>query len=123
MLQLRLAGDPTQLAMYNKVRYFKAVTLTGALALTLYQKSLLDKKYMYLNRFTPEPTTLQVRLQQEAEMFKANSYQEPSVDQRKDRLEDPKLRMIYSQFYQLGPQDHIDDETDFNPPEHKEHWG
>ena len=123
MMQVGLTGVHANLAAYNKVRYFKSMTLAGAIAFSLYQKTQLDSKYTYLNRFIPEPTTLQTKLQQEAEMYRANGYKQPTISQRKDRVEDPRLAEIYSQFYQLGPQDHVDDETDFNPPEHQEHWG
>ena len=38
------------------------------------------------------------------------------------KLEDPNSQTLYSQLYQLAPQQNIDEENDFNVAEYKEHY-
>lgn len=104
------------------MRAFKTISLAGGLLFGLYEWSNLQRKWKYIDRFYPEPTQLQKTLEKEALVYKENKYRMPSVEERMRLLENPSLTRQYSQFYQLAPQRHLDDYTDFNAPEHKEHW-
>ena len=54
-------------------------------------------------------------------MFKEHNYQTSSVEDKLRKLEDPNLRLIYSQMYQLPPQKYADPDNNVNAPDHKEH--
>ena len=117
--QLSLTGHPELLQRYKTVRMFKTVTLAGGLAFSMYELSNLKRKWKYIDRLYPEPTQLQKRLELEAMQYKENKVKVLSVEERMQLLENPNLLRQYSQFYQLPPQRHKDEWTDYNAPEHK----
>jgi len=59
----------------------------------------MRKQWTYYDRFYPEATELQKTLSREAMMFKEQNYQLSSVEDKLKKLEDPNVRMIYSQMY------------------------
>jgi hypothetical protein len=85
------------------VRAFKTITFAGALALGTYEMWSLRKQWTYYDRFYPEPTELQKTLLRDAMMFKERTYQASSIDEKLLKVEDPEVRLIYSQMYQLPP--------------------
>jgi len=107
--------------MYRRVRLLKAATFFGALALSSYELMNMRKQWTYYDRFYPEATELQKTLSREAVMFKEHFYQTSSVEDKLRKLEDPSVRMIYSQMYQLPPQKYADPDNNVNAPDHKEH--
>ena len=120
--QLGLTGKADQLGLYKKVRVFKTSTLVLGLGIGLYEFSQLKKKLKYIDRVYPEPTQLQRQLEIEAQQYKENKVVVKSVQERMQLLQNPQARTKYSQFYQLPPQRHKDEYTDFNAPSHAEHW-
>lgn len=85
------------------MRAFKTITFAGALALGTYEMWSLRKQWTYYDRFYPEPTELQKTLLRDAMMFKERTYQASSIDEKLLKVEDPEVRLIYSQMYQLPP--------------------
>ena len=106
------------------MRYFKTAAFAGAISLGLWELSSLRKKWLYYDRFYPEPTQLQQKLKQEAMMFKESNYEESSIEDKLANLEDPELRQKYKQMYMLKPQRYYETEKadDVNPEGHQEHW-
>jgi hypothetical protein len=84
----------------------------------------LKKKWLYYDRFYPEPTQLQQKLKQEAMMFKESNYQESSIEEKLAKVEDYELRQKYKQMYMLKPQNYVETERadDVNSEDHAEHW-
>jgi hypothetical protein len=117
-----LSGHESSLARYKQVRALKTLSLTGGMMFGLYEISLLKQKWKYIDRLYPEPTQLQKTLEKEALQYKENKYTVSSIAEKMLKLEDPNIQRKYSQFYQLAPQRNIDEENEFNPPEHKEHY-
>ena len=60
----------SEVSMFKYIRQVKYFALFGAFAAAYLEKSNLDKKMTYYDRFYPEPTQLQRSLVQEAQMFK-----------------------------------------------------
>lgn len=54
--QIYYINIPEKLALYNKIRFLKIVTLTGAVACSYYEMNKFDAYWTFLNRFYPEPT-------------------------------------------------------------------
>ena len=54
--QIALVNNFEKAALYQKVKYFKILTFFGALTAGVYEKVQLEKYWLYLNRFYPEPT-------------------------------------------------------------------
>lgn len=54
-------------------------------------------------------------------LFKEKAYQPSTVEEKMRKLEDPNLRLIYSQMYQLPPQRYPDADNDPNAASHKLH--
>lgn len=97
--QLSLVNHPDSIQLYRRVRIFKAATFLGAVALSSYELINMRKQWTYYDRFYPEATELQKTLSREAMMFKEQNYQLSSVEDKLKKLEDPNVRMIYSQMY------------------------
>ena len=72
--QLSIANHEAQLALYQKVRMFKAAAFAGAVCLSMWQLTTLKKQWMYYDRFYPEPTELQKTLHREALLYKELDY-------------------------------------------------
>ena len=119
--QLSLVNHPDSIQLYRKVRSLKAATFLGAVAFGSYELLNMRKQWTYYDRFYPEPTELQKTLNREAMMFKEQNYQTSSVEDKLKKLEDPNLRLIYSQMYQLPPQKYADPDNNVNAPDHTEH--
>ena len=75
----------------------------------------------YYDRFYPEATDLQKKLQIEAQMFREQEYKEESVEERLAKLKDVNKILTYDQFYALAPQNHVIAEEEVNAPDHQEH--
>ena len=58
MAQLYYINKHESTALYKQLRYFKAITFVAAIALGLKEKFDLEKKWLYVDRFYPEPTEL-----------------------------------------------------------------
>lgn len=97
--QLSLVNHPDSIQLYRRVRILKAATFLGAVALSSYELINMRKQWTYYDRFYPEATELQKTLSREAMMFKEQNYQLSSVEDKLKKLEDPNVRMIYSQMY------------------------
>ena len=82
----------------------------------------MKQKWKYIDRLYPEPTQLQKTLEKEALQYKENKYTVSTISERMLKLEDPNSQTLYSQLYQLAPQQNIDEENDFNVAEYKEHY-
>ena len=119
--QISLANQVDKLALYKQVRMFKSAAFIGACTLGLWEFSTLRKRLTFYDRFYPEPTELQRKLNQEAMMFKEQAYQEESVEDRQKKVEDPDKVLKYSQFYMLAPQNYVNSEEEFNPADHQKH--
>ena len=107
--------------MYKQVRMFKTAAFIGAFSLGLWEYTNLRKKMTFYDRFYPEPTELQRKLEQEAAMFRENSYHVETSEERMAKVQDPEKVLKYSQFYQLEPQSHIIAEEEVNAPDHDTH--
>ena len=108
--QINLANNAEKLALYNKVRIFKSGAFAGAICLGLWELTNLRKKWTYYDRFYPEPTQLQKKLQQEAMMFKESNYEENGIQEKLAAVEDFELRQKYKQMYMLKPQPYLEPE-------------
>ena len=100
---------------------FKSAAFIGACSLGLWEFSSLRKKLTFYDRFYPEPTELQRKLNQEAMMFKERAYEGETVEERQKKVENPDKLLNYSQFYMLAPQNHPHLEEEFNAPDHQQH--
>ena len=78
----------------------------------------LTQQWTYYDRFYSEPTQLQKTLLRDAMIFKEKAYQVTSIDQKLVKVEDPEIRLIYSQMYQLPPQRYPDADDNPNAPKH-----
>ena len=78
----------------------------------------LTQQWTYYDRFYSEPTELQKTLLRDAMIFKEKAYQVTSIDQKLVKVEDPEIRLIYSQMYQLPPQRYPDADDNPNAPKH-----
>ena len=78
----------------------------------------LTQYWTYCDRFCPEPTELQKTLLRDAIMFKEKAYQAFLIDQKLLKVEDPEIRLIYSQMYQLPPQRYPDADNNPTAPKH-----
>ena len=119
--QISLTNNADKLAMYKKVRLFKSAAIIGACTLGLWEFSTLRKRLTYYNRFYPEPTELQRKLDQEARIMKEEAYAGESTQAREAKVEDPDKVLKYSQFYMLAPQNHNIAEEQFNADDHQLH--
>ena len=102
----------------------KLFSLMGAFACVFYEKSLLEKKWQYYDRFYPEPTQLQKTLVQEAYLIKerdARGFVDKTLEEKK--YIDPETERLYNQMYQLPPQRFPEAEVDVNPASVKAHYG
>ena len=117
--QISLFGQPSKLALYKQVRMFKTSAFLGAMCLTMWENCNLRKQMTFYDRFYPEPTELQKKLEIEAQMFKEQAYKEETVAQREAKVDDPDMIVKYSQFYMLAPQTHhlAEDLEGFNSPD------
>lgn len=68
--QLYLVNVQSSVALYNKVRICKSLTLLGAGALATLEFLKVKKQWQYYDRFYPEPTELQKALTRDAMIFK-----------------------------------------------------
>ncbi|CDW88129.1 UNKNOWN [Stylonychia lemnae] len=118
--QISLINNVEKAELYRKVRHFKVLTLLGALSIGIYEKIKLERYWVYLNRFYPEPTQLQKSLYRDAMMFKELNYQEKSLEDRQ-KLDSDTVK-IYEQMYRLPPQLYPDPEDDPNPASVKSHY-
>ena len=73
--QITLAQRADKLALYKQVRFFKTLAFGSALAIGMWQYTTTRQLLTYYDRFYPEPTELQRKLEQEALMFKEQAYQ------------------------------------------------
>ena len=119
--QISATNVAEKAALYKNVRMFKSVAMLGACSLGMWEMVNLRKKMTFYDRFYPEMTELQKKLNLEALMFKESAYKEESVEERMQKLEDPEKVLKYSQFYMLAPQNHIIAEEEFEGPEHEQH--
>ena len=122
--QLSMVNNPAKTQLFRYVRNLKTFALFGAVLCAWNEKLMLEKKWLYYDRFYPEPTQLQRTLVQEAQMFKAREaagIKEKSLDDKK--YIDPETERIYTQMYQLPPQRYPEAEQDFNPASIKPHYG
>jgi hypothetical protein len=118
--QLTLMNNPAKAALYSKVRTFKLLTFIAACALGFNEKLNLEYQWQYYDRFYPEATELQKTLTRDAQIFKEQAFEEPSIeDRRKMSIEQAK---IYEQMYRLAPAKISDPDEDPNPPSRKNHW-
>ena len=85
---------------------FKSAAIIGACTLGLWEFSTLRKRLTFYNRFYPEPTELQRKLEQEAMQMKEQAYVGETTAEREAKAEDPDKVLKYSQFYMLAPQNH-----------------
>ena len=83
--------------------------------------SNLRKKMTFYDHFYPEPTELQRRLGEEAQIFKEQAYKQESNEDRLKKLANPDKVLNYAQFYMLAPQQHIIAEEDINAADHQTH--
>uniref|UniRef100_A0A7S3T609 Uncharacterized protein n=1 Tax=Strombidinopsis acuminata TaxID=141414 RepID=A0A7S3T609_9SPIT len=110
--------------MYNRVRSFKIATFFFSGMLGAYHYLDMTKKMTYYDRFYPEATELQKTLNTEAQIFKENKFVDRTVEEKRDGFQDPEIRKVYEQMYQLPPQRHADpEERDPNAGRHAQHWG
>ena len=72
--QISLTNVSDKLALYKQVRMFKSAAIIGAFSLGLWEFSTLRKRLTFYDRFYPEPTELQRKLNQEAAIFKEQAY-------------------------------------------------
>ena len=107
--------------MYKQVRLFKSVALTAALGLGLWEYTNLRKKMGYIDRFYPEPTELQRRLETEALMFRERAYKQETTEERMAKAKDPTKALKYAQFYMLAPQTYVGAEEEINAADHAQH--
>ena len=119
--QISLTNVSDKLAMYKQVRMFKSAAIIGACSLGLWEYSSLRKKLTFYDRFYPEPTELQRKLNQEALIFKEQAYKGETTEEREAKAQDPDKVLKYSQFYMLAPQNHIIMEEQFNADDHQKH--
>lgn len=118
--QMYLVNNFEKAALYNKVRMLKAITFAGAVAISFFEKTQLEKQWTYLNRMYPEPTELQKTLYRDAMMFKELDYKEKSVEERTQL--DTETTKIYEQLYRLPAQSTPEPDEDPNPPTIKTHY-
>ena len=97
---------------------FKSAAFIGACSLGLWEYSTLRKRLTFYDRFYPEPTELQRKLNAEAMNFKESTFQQPTVEERQAKAEDPDKVLKYSQFYMLAPQNHVVAEEQFEADDH-----
>ena len=81
---------------------FKSVAFVSAVGLSIWEMSTLRKRMTFYDRFYPEPTELQRKLQTEAIMFKEQAYKQETIEERMAKLQDADKALKYNQFYQLG---------------------
>ena len=116
--QISLTNVGEKLALYKKVRMFKSAAFIGACSLGLWEFSTVRKRLTFYDRFYPEPTELQRKLNQEAMIFKEQAYKGESTEEREAKVQNPEKVLKYSQFYMLGPQNHIIMEEAINADDH-----
>ena len=86
MQQLRYLNCPVSAAHYRYYRYLKTFALIGATFCWFMEKSHLEKKWAYYNRYYPEPTQLQKSLSIEAQIAKereARGFVEQTLEEKK----------------------------------------
>ena len=76
--------------------------MIGSFGAVWWEKSQLEKKWSYYDKYYPEATQLQRTLVQEASIIKDRNIQEIAAENKREL--DPEEEKIYSQFYQLPPQ-------------------
>ena len=118
--QIGLVNNVEKIALYRKVRVLKFVSFVAACALGMKEKLNLEYQWQFYDRFYPEATELQKTLTREAQTFKEQDYQEPSIEERRKLTVDQAK--IYEQMYRLPPQKFSDADEDPNPPSIKQHW-
>ena len=124
LLQITKINKAAELGTYKYLRQLKMVALLGAGAACMYEKYYLEKKWMYYDRFYPEPTQLQRSLVQEAHMFadrESRGVVEQTLEERS--VLDPETAKIYESMYQLAPQTFAEPEADVNPASIQSHYG
>lgn len=119
--QLYYVNVESKTALYKNIRFFKAVTLLGAGVLATKEFLQVKKQWEYYDRFYPEPTELQKALTRESMIFKERQYQVSTVEDKLKKLDDPLVRQMYSQMYQLSPQMYHEPDTNPNAPTHRKH--
>ena len=65
---------------------FKSTAIIGAFALGIWEYANLRKRMTFYDRFYPEPTELQRKLNVEAAMFKEKAYKQESVEERMAKI-------------------------------------
>ena len=119
--QISITNYPEKAALYKQVRWFKSAAIIGALSFGLWEYTNLRKKMTFYDRFYPEPTELQRKLNAEAMIFKEQAYRQQTTEERMKRVQDPELALKYAQFYMIAPQNHALPEEAINAPDHQQH--
>ena len=88
--------------MYKNVRMFKSVSFLAACSLGMWEMCNLRKRMTFYDRFYPEATELQKKLNLEAAMFKEEAYRQATLEERLAKVNDPDKILTYSQFYMLA---------------------
>ena len=65
---------------------FKSAAMIGALCLGMWEHCNMRKKMTFYDRFYPEPTELQRKINMEAQMFREQMYVEESVEERQAKV-------------------------------------
>ena len=117
--QLTLVSNAAKIALYQKVRALKLLSFVGACALGFKEKLSLEYQWQFYDRFYPEATELQKTLTRDAQLFKEQGFQEPSIEERRKMSLDQAK--IYEQMYRLPPSKIPDPDEDPNPPI-ENHW-
>jgi hypothetical protein len=119
--QISLCNQQESIAMYRRVRFFKSVAFTGAVAAATLEYLNMRKKWTYYNQFYPEATELQKTLHRDAMMFKESNYKPKTTDERAKLMQDAKTQQMYAQMYQLPMQRYAEPDDDCNPGQVMEH--
>jgi hypothetical protein len=61
--QLTQINQPEKAAMFHRIRVFKWLTFSAAILLAYKEKTDLEKKWLYFDRYYPEATQLQKNLE------------------------------------------------------------
>lgn len=99
--ELYYANNPATRQMFKGVRNVKLASVFALMAVGYWERSNLEKKWLYYDRLYPEPTALQRALVDEAKIALAHGDGAKSIEERKVEIRDPAVQANYKNFYQL----------------------